>query len=449
MSKVCYIHPSSSDRASHWVMPAGVFGLVDLIRKKGFEVIGLNYPMELSLNPCFSLKEWLESNLSQYYLVGMHWFVHSKGANEIINTIKQVNPKAKIIVGGISATLFSTCILKKIKNIDYLICGDAEEPLPELLDALDKNMNITDIPNLIYRTGDVLIKSSNKYVLKDFSNIKYATLDFLSHSEYYLKYSYPSFLKEEKSFWLLNGRGCIYDCPGCSGAAGSIYNSNHSVRLLKRNLENVLSDISDLMKLNLNFIKLTHDLSSMGREYYSAFLNQYYKISKTTALYNECWQLPSHEFIDSAIQAGLEGRLELAVTVYSGSIETREKYGKHYSNRELIESIEHCIKGRFTVKLFFSRFLPGETYNSLKATLMLINELNKIKYKTNLIEIFYEPFLADPCSKMTLDRSIEEIFEEYINWDNDPDKKLYAMMTENYTGREIIIDKKIIECIKN
>lgn len=448
MSKACYIHPSGSDMPSHWVMPAGVFGLMDLIKRSGIRVIGLNYPMELSINPGFSLRKWLYSNPAEYYLVGIHWFVHSKGACDVIKVIKEVNPDGKLIVGGTTATLFPRRLMELIPEIDFIVCGDSEEPLPALLNALDSGMDYKIIPNLCYREGNRIIENEVRFALSDFSDIKFSSYDFLHNAENYPLYSYPGILFEERSYWLVNGRGCIYDCPACGGAREVNEAAYKRNGLLVRSVDSVIEDIECLKPRKLDVIKLTHDICSFGSSYYKEFLKKYNELEPKMILYNEFWQLPDCEFIESAIRSGLTGRLQTAVTAYSGDEALRRSYGKFFSNKELLEAIEMCIRGNFLVRLYFSRFIPEDSYNTLKATLRLIEEISKIALGSRFVEIYYEPILADPCSKITCINSRDEIFDEYINWNNNSRNKLYKKMTSALGAREKILDKKIVKILE-
>ena len=67
--RVIYVHPSKlpvdkpcdwSNGASPYLLaPMGIIGLANALRGRGLDVIGINYPMEVALDPTFRLVPWL------------------------------------------------------------------------------------------------------------------------------------------------------------------------------------------------------------------------------------------------------------------------------------------------------------------------------------------------------------------------------------------------------
>lgn len=448
MNSVCYIHPSSSKSASHWVIPAGIFGLINLIKREGFKVIGLNYPMELDLDRGFSIEDWLEKQKADFYLVDIHWFVHAKGASFIIENVKKVNPHAYVVVGGLTASVFAEDLMALIPGIDFIIQGDSEMPMVNLLKALSEGQALDKIPNLYYRVGDTLVKNKARFILENFSDISYGDAVFLQNSEHIPDYLFPGRTKR-RGFWLVNGRGCIYSCPACGGARKNgeeIFGRNY---LLKREVNDLLADIDNLKSLNLDSINLTHDICSFGIEYYEKFLNEFATRFEYLSVYNEIWQLPSNEFVNAIVSADICKRTELAITVHSGNENVRMKYGKFYTNNQLLEIIEKCAKKNIVTQVYFSRFLQGDSYETLKETFNLIKSINNICKDTKLLNVFYEILIPDPCSEITTNKNKKEIFNEYINWKSGEFNDFYKKLFLKVDGRQHILDQKIVNMLQN
>lgn len=451
MSKVCYIHPSSSEKPNHWVMAAGIFGILDQLQKSGFEVEALNYPMEVYLDETFCLEKWLLEHKADYYLVGLHWFIHARGAYEVIHKIRSSNSEAIIIVGGITASLFYEFIMRDMKSIDYIIVGDGEEPIPMLLRALESKEDVDHIANLVYRKEKKIIKSERKYILNNFEGFEYSNYSFLKNKENYAVFSYPGVILEERSLWLLNGRGCIYNCIGCGAARKAKLGETYYCKegLICRNVDDVIQDVYNLKNYELDYIKLTHDISSMGEQYYAEFFSKYKALNIKTKIYNEFWQIPSEEFINKCTENGLNGKLDCAITAFTGDESMRKKLGKAFTNIELIECLTLCLKSHVTVKLYFSRFLPDENATSLLQTYKLMQRILELDKDTQLIQIFYEGYLADPCSIMLEDVVLEDNYDIYINWKSLNYGKAVEKMVHSLDGKSKLIDKKIINLLSN
>jgi radical SAM superfamily enzyme YgiQ (UPF0313 family) len=147
-SPVLYIHPSKQGvlfrpdghmGRTYGLMPVGVAGLVNVLRENGIPVRGLNYPSERQLDQNFDLRKWLAARRGvRVILIDLHWYEHCYGAIDIARLCKEVMPWVWIVVGGLTASGFSQEILKHFPEIDFIIRGDAEKPLLELVRHLLK-----------------------------------------------------------------------------------------------------------------------------------------------------------------------------------------------------------------------------------------------------------------------------------------------------------------------
>lgn len=445
MSKVCYIHPSGeTELPSHWVMPAGIFGILQKLHDQGFMVSALNYPMEKVINKRFDFVKWIRDNPCEYYMIGMHWYVHSKNALELVHIIRKEFPKSIIIVGGLTASLYYKNILTDLSGIDYLIKGDGERPIVELIQALENHEKVDHIPNVIYKKNNKLHLYELQYQMKDFGGLSYHNIQFLYHYKFYPFFSYPRMLVNERSLWLVNGRGCLYDCSGCDGRKNGKYSKDNYSDLcfIKRSVDDVCKDINEMLKYKLDYIKLTHDICSYGNEYCEALFRYLEKVN--IKLYNECWQLPNEMFFDILKKYKFNQNIELAVTVHSGDERLRKFYGKFYSNENLIHTIKVCIRNNIKLKLFFSRFLPTEKKETLERTYILITQIKELNVLNN-VDMIYEPYIVDPFSKVKSSDKENE-FESILNY-------IHSDMVQKYPNASDLwmIDKKILNImgIKN
>ena len=91
---VLYIHPAKQEveaefgkfKASPFypLIPVGVVGMVNLLRAKGWQVQGLNFPLEIMLNTGFNFDQWLAAIESpRLVMIDLHWYEHSFGAIDI------------------------------------------------------------------------------------------------------------------------------------------------------------------------------------------------------------------------------------------------------------------------------------------------------------------------------------------------------------------------------
>ena len=83
--------------------------------------------------------------------------------NDALRTLelaKSVNPQAVTILGGVHATLCYEEVLTATAAVDFIICGDGETTLRELLQTLEDGGDPSGISGLAFRRNGVTIKTS-------------------------------------------------------------------------------------------------------------------------------------------------------------------------------------------------------------------------------------------------------------------------------------------------
>jgi len=125
--------------------------------------------------------------------------------------IKQIDPGIPVIVGGPHFSFLPEESLRVCKYIDYVVIGEGEITLTELLGALEKNSpKLKNIKGIAFRDGDKVTRTPPRPLIKD--------LDILPMPAYHLlpmdKYGMP-YLGEGSTI-VTTSRGCSYNCSFCS-----------------------------------------------------------------------------------------------------------------------------------------------------------------------------------------------------------------------------------------
>jgi hypothetical protein len=71
-SRILYLHPpkpplsvrsyvGAGGVSPYWQLPVGVLGMMNLLKSSGYQVTGLNVPLEIAIDHRFDLHAWLES----------------------------------------------------------------------------------------------------------------------------------------------------------------------------------------------------------------------------------------------------------------------------------------------------------------------------------------------------------------------------------------------------
>jgi radical SAM superfamily enzyme YgiQ (UPF0313 family) len=109
-----------------------------------------------------------------------------------------------VVLGGAHSSFLP---LEGLEHADYVICGEAEEALPELINILENGGNLADVHNLCYRDGDTIHQNPWRPFVGD--------LDALPIPNYDLIHGWDD-EKKRGVVSVATSRGCPFNCSFCS-----------------------------------------------------------------------------------------------------------------------------------------------------------------------------------------------------------------------------------------
>jgi radical SAM superfamily enzyme YgiQ (UPF0313 family) len=130
-----------------------------------------------------------------------------------------------VVLGGAHPSFLP---LEGLEHADYVICGEAEGALPELIHALENGGNLAEINNLCYRDGDTIRQNPWRPFLGD--------LDSLPIPNYSLIHGWkPQNRKGIVS--IATSRGCPFNCTFCSVIL--LFGRKHRVNSIDRVIDEI------------------------------------------------------------------------------------------------------------------------------------------------------------------------------------------------------------------
>lgn len=420
---ILYLHPAKQevtaryDRykacAPYLFIPVGVVGLVNLLRTQGWAVEGLNLPLELMLKPTFDLRGWLAAQSpAKLVMIDLHWYEHSFGALDAAQAVKTVWPGAPVVIGGLTASHFAEEILANFPAVDYIIRGDAEQPLLKLADAVCAHAgdpaSLARVPNLLYRHRGTIRQTPRTFFARrdDLDPLDFVTLDWLYHAENYAALQYSGIglirLHDAKltSHWLCIGRGCVFNCIYCGGGKDSHAELAGRNGYIMRSPERVADEVARLASQGRQQVALSLDPATFGPGWWRAFFARLRAQRTRIGIYNEFFQLPPHEFIDELGRTADLQHTEVAISPLSGNEAVRRRNGKFYSNERFLAMLDTLKTYSIPIFVYFSLNLPGETLQTFKETIALAEQIGK-RYPPHLLRMLNPCHTLDPVSPMS------------------------------------------------
>jgi anaerobic magnesium-protoporphyrin IX monomethyl ester cyclase len=164
-------------------------------------------------NPLSTVLRHLESGTFRYVGITVMPGPQLKQAIPISKAIREHFPDVKIIWGG----YFPSTQFKVVINsgyVDFVINGPGDHCFPKLIHALENNEPYELIKNLIYKSGDKIIKTPKEDLIDQDSlpDLPYDKLDGIYSIEKYLGKTYLG----NKTLAYHSSIGCPFTCSFCA-----------------------------------------------------------------------------------------------------------------------------------------------------------------------------------------------------------------------------------------
>ena len=384
----------------------GVFAIADLLENEGFGVKVINNPLEQYLNHNWALTDFLKNINFDVCGIDLHWIHNAYGAIEVARIVKKVNPNAKVILGGSSASYYHNQILKYYKAIDGIIRGEGEIPLLKYVQKINQNQPLDSVPNLSYRDSSKHIKVNPlSYTAKTLDDLNFTNTSLLKNAKQYFEYSRKIM---GISFNLPIGRGCPFNCPFCGGGQRAQQNLAGRNDVVLRSPEKVIEDISNIHdKYKVPSIFFGHGTYPTNLKYWKRLFRLIQKEKFDISGDLEIWRLPFPKEMWKIFYKTFTRRFSsISISPRTMSTKVHQKIAKicdptfKFPESQINDLIKNANLFRMTLRIWLTIGFPFQTrFDVLKDFNFAIKCL--LKYgKSNFkpITIMNEPYYIFPGS---------------------------------------------------
>lgn len=273
---------------------------------------------------------------------------------QLLLEIRRAFPAAVIVAGGEHITALPEFSLRACPAIDYCVLGEGEQTLVDLLEAIDRHHDVSDVNGLCVRVNGTPTRTVSASRLRLLDAIPRPAWDLVP-IESYLSHGVMTGVDYGRSMPMLASRGCPYQCTFCSNPVmwGLLWRA--------RSPEDVVAELQDYTvryrARNFDFYDLTAIVKrSWIVEFCSILIERGLDIT---------WQLPSgtrSEAIDEEVCRLLyrSGCRYVNYAPESGSEETLKKIKKRIKKPAMTASIRDALETGLNVKCNFILGFPGE-----------------------------------------------------------------------------------------
>lgn len=244
-----------NDSYIHW-FPQGLASIAAVLKKEGYEVE--IYNQDVHHYPEKHLTAYLDNNdfdvIGVSIIAGYYQYQKLLAISQAI--AKSRNRPAHYIIGGHGPSPEPEYFLKKTEA-DFVVIGEGEETIVELLAALGNHDTLHDIKGIAYRDGNEVQVNSRRDLIQDIDSIPWPAYDIFPIDHYRLL-RMPHATHSDFVLPMLSGRGCTFTCNFC-------YRMDQGFR--PRSAKAIIEEIQYLKKdFGITYIAFSDELLMSSKE---------------------------------------------------------------------------------------------------------------------------------------------------------------------------------------
>lgn len=376
MLKVLLINPSSHTKYPS--PPLGLLQLAACLKLDGYEV------KIADMNIKFTL-----SNIGWSDVVGITAVTPNiNSAIRVAKMIKTAYPDKVVIIGGSHATLMPYETLEA-GCFDVVVAGEGESALSMLIDSMESELPIDDIPNLYCKSGEYYWETEQRKIRENINELPMPDYSLIDISKYH---PHPPHGRKKPWLPMITSRGCPYSCTFCSKPVfGSKYRSLAA--------ENVIKHIKSLkQKYSVKEITFYDDVFTLDKGRIEDLC-----LGIVREDIDLDWSCETRvNLVDDYLLSmmNVAGCFLIAYGIESGSPEILKNLNKGISLDQVEETIAHTREAGIQTIGYFMIGNPGETKEDIEKTIKFAIKL-KLDYAQFAITIplpgsqLYEQYIAE------------------------------------------------------
>ncbi|MDY6954945.1 MAG: radical SAM protein, partial [Thermodesulfobacteriota bacterium] len=320
------------------------------------------------------------------------------GAIEIAQIAKELNPKVKIVFGGVAATFLWKHFLTHFPQVDFVVIGEGEYAFLRLAKAVGKghHKRLKDIAGIAFRRGSQVVKTK---AAKPVGN-----LDALPIPARYFRYEH-----------VVSSRGCPGKCTFC----GSPKLWGNRTRL--RSAEHFVTELELLYRQGVRFFYFSDDTFTINQKRVIDICKMIIKKGLKIV-----WVAISRaDLVNATILYWMRkaGCAQISYGVESGSEKIRGLLNKRLKREDIIKAFSLTYRFGILARAYFIYGSPEETWETIEETIALIKEIRPFVCVFYILEIYPGTMLYSDLQKgrhVTDDVWLEKI-EGICYFESDPD----------------------------
>ncbi|MFQ5713595.1 MAG: B12-binding domain-containing radical SAM protein [Candidatus Scalinduaceae bacterium] len=315
-------------------------------------------------------------------------------ACKLAETAKKNFPKIPIVIGNKAATICPEEVIAE-KHYDFVCVGEGDEAFLELINAIDHDKNVFNIPNIWTKHNGKIIKNKVRALTRNLDSLPFLDLSIYDKRHFLI----PFDGKKWRNLEFMSNWGCVYKCSYCVNEfLHNLNRESHSGFIRRFCPERAIKELK-FHKENyaINFIKFVdEDFLMRSTLLLREFARLYVKEVGLPFLIETNPRSVNKEKVEILSEMGC---VSVSMGVESGNSYTRSLLNRKDTKKDIIQAFELFHDAGIRSCSYIMLGLPFENREKIFESIRL---LKKAKVKVPSMGFFY-PFkgtaIRDVCIK--------------------------------------------------
>jgi radical SAM superfamily enzyme YgiQ (UPF0313 family) len=313
--------------------------------------------------------------------------------HELVEGIKESHPHCKVILGGPHISGSYRKVLYD-SNVDFVVIGEGEETMCELIAEIEKGNDSPKTPGIGYLKNNEVVLTSPRNPILDLDSIPFPAWDLIDMESYFKLPSWNFHISRNMA--IFTSRGCPFKCAYCHNIFGK------KPRL--RSPENVLREIEILYNLyGIKELKIIDDIFNIHRPRAMKICDLIVENGFDLEI---CFPNGLRgDIMDTALLKKLKqaGTYQITYAIETASPRLQKLINKNINLPKLKKVIEDTAEMGIFTKGFFMMGFPSETREEILTTAQYAISSRLHWMNMFIVNPYLGTKLADMAVKMGID----------------------------------------------
>ena len=304
------------------------------------------------------IREELTKNKADVFGISCLFSAYADESLTVAKVVKGIHPESLVVLGGSHSQEFAESILRKEKAVDFIVLGEGEEVLPDLLGHLDEPENVKGI---VYRKGSEIIKNDSKSFINDLDRLPWPARRLLDLDKFVIN--------KKRYTPILTSRGCSMKCAFCS--IPRFMGSNFRMR----SIEDVCGEMKDCYeKHDIRIFDIEDDNLTLNRARALQLLERIQEEFKGKEIELTAMNGLYYQGLDRAIVQSLKkaGMKRINLSLVTTSRDTAGGLNRYLDLEQFKNTVEWSREAGFHITVYLILGLPGEEIEEMIKTLKFL-----------------------------------------------------------------------------